>query len=97
MSFGKRLVADHMAQMNAMSEQEQEPIVEWKGYRITVDRPYQGFDNRPEWGYPAERFWCRHIEVERTSDGVRGYGVGFQADAYKDAIRRILAAGIDSE
>ncbi len=97
---GPEIVAAHLGQMAAMSRRKWPPIVEREGYRILEDRAYQGFDNDPDCDhhqycghipelYPERRFWCRYIEVERVSDGARGWSVGPQADAYEQAVRNV--------
>lgn len=83
--IGPRLVAEHLAQMTAMSRKAWPPIVEIEGIEIIRDIAYQGFDDRPDLGWPAKRFWCRSIAVRRLSDGRTGWGIGPQAVAYANA------------
>lgn len=97
--LGQVIVAKHLGEMNGLSKKKWPPIIEIEGYKIVSDRAYQGFDNDPTcqhhrwcghvpemWSEP--RFWCRSIEVRRISDGVIGWGIGPQADAYKMAVDR---------
>lgn len=99
---GQRMLSRHLGEMSAMSRSKWPPIEETPGYRIVEDRAYQGLDNdpacahRPFCGHipelwPEPRFWCRSITVERISDGDRGWAVGPQADAYRDAVRKVEA------
>ena len=87
---GQQMIAAHVGQMNAMSEAPAEAIDEIPGFDIVYDGPYQGFDNAPELGYSAPRFWCRSITVRRSSDGAMATGRGPQADAYESAVWQIL-------
>lgn len=87
--IGAAMVETHLGQMSAMSRRKWPPIVDVEGYRIVSDRPYQGFDGGFHPWWPEPRFWCRSIEVERISDGRRGWGIGPQAEAYDMAVRSI--------
>jgi hypothetical protein len=102
-TFGRQLVATHLGQMNAESRKRWPKIRERKGFEIIEDRAYQGFDNDPACQhhrfcghipemYTEPRFWCRSIRVRRISDGAVGWGIGPQADAYAQAVRKIEAS-----
>lgn len=86
-TYGQELVQRHLLEMAYQSYKRQKPIKIIDGYLIVSDKPYQGFDNEPELGYPAERFWCRSITVERISDGRRGWSIGPQNEAYAGAVK----------
>ena len=92
---GQQMIAVHVWQMNAMSEAPAEAVDEIPGFEIVSDYAYQGFDNVPELGYSAPRFWCRAITVRRIRDGATATGRGPQADAYENAVRLILRGSDD--